>query len=735
MTTKQLGYQAPPSLVIAEGAITPNPGIVGVSVWSSSLSRLVTWNGTSWDSSMVQRLDLDINTSGQAVIRKLVAGTGVTLTSTGVDAGTGDVTIDASGTAGPAGPAGAPAGNPVLVGSVTTGSTPFRVYVVDQYAYLVNYTSETLQVVNISNPTAPVVVGSVATGQRPFAVSVSGKYAYVVSSLSDILQVFDISNPAAPTLVGSLTFTTSSNPEDLFVSGRYAYILPRQLSTGLHIVDISNPSAPVIVGSLTTINSAPNSVYVSGKYAYVCSGSAMQVVNVSKPAVPVVVGSVTLTNTSGVYVSGRYAYVLNPADLTLKVIDISNPASPTIVGSVATGNSPNEVYVSGDYAYVTNLNSNTLQVFNVSTPAAPVAVGSVATGTNTHSVNVSGRYAFVTNQTSNNLQVFDVGGYEYISANVGSLEVGTAKVRNDLQVGGELQVAGGLTVTGSIFSSDLAVDTVSLDALSVEPSIPAAGTLKLYAKSIAGRIWPKWVGPSGWDMPIQQALMFNGIVSVKPATVATQTVVGTAVTNVGTLTTPALSTGSVLNSTRRTLITAAATTAGTLISQRAAATIMWRGNAAGLGGFVYGERFSLAVLVAGQRAFVGISDSTAAPTNIDPTTSTTPGKIGLAVNTNTGNWNLVYNVTGTTPNVLALGANFPVNVTDILDLVLFSPPNGTYIGYRVKNMTSGVEVSGTLTTNIPSNTTFLLPWKFMTNNATALTFAMNSLGWTVETDQ
>lgn len=44
----------------------------------------------------VQRADLDIATVGQAVIRKLVQGTGVTLSSTGADAGTGDVTVNAT---------------------------------------------------------------------------------------------------------------------------------------------------------------------------------------------------------------------------------------------------------------------------------------------------------------------------------------------------------------------------------------------------------------------------------------------------------------------------------------------------------------------------------------------------------------------------------------------------------------------------------------------------------------
>jgi hypothetical protein len=44
----------------------------------------------------IQRADLDISTVGQAVIAKLVQGAGITLSSTGADSGTGDVTVSGS---------------------------------------------------------------------------------------------------------------------------------------------------------------------------------------------------------------------------------------------------------------------------------------------------------------------------------------------------------------------------------------------------------------------------------------------------------------------------------------------------------------------------------------------------------------------------------------------------------------------------------------------------------------
>ena len=46
----------------------------------------------------VQRQDLDVTNAGFAVIRKILAGIGISLSSSGVDAGTGDVTVSVTGT-------------------------------------------------------------------------------------------------------------------------------------------------------------------------------------------------------------------------------------------------------------------------------------------------------------------------------------------------------------------------------------------------------------------------------------------------------------------------------------------------------------------------------------------------------------------------------------------------------------------------------------------------------------
>lgn len=44
----------------------------------------------------VTRDDLNTADSGKAVVRKIVQGSGITISSTGADSGTGDVTINSS---------------------------------------------------------------------------------------------------------------------------------------------------------------------------------------------------------------------------------------------------------------------------------------------------------------------------------------------------------------------------------------------------------------------------------------------------------------------------------------------------------------------------------------------------------------------------------------------------------------------------------------------------------------
>jgi hypothetical protein len=189
------------------------------------------------------------------------------------------------------------------------------------------------------------------------------------------------------------------------------------------------------------------------------------------------------------------------------------------------------------------------------------------------------------------------------------------------------------------------------------------------------------------------------------------------------------------NTQTRRIVNTSAATANALASTRIASLECWRGNAAGLGGFFTVARFGLTTLQTGMRMFVGLTDNaTTAPTNIDPTTSTTPGKIGMAINASTGNWNLVHNITGTIPTVIALGASYPVDTTSLHEMILYAKPNDTVITYRITNLSTGAQTSGTLSTNLPASTTPLGRTCWATNNATAAAVAWDLSRFSLESD-
>jgi subtilisin family serine protease len=189
-------------------------------------------------------------------------------------------------------------------------------------------------------------------------------------------------------------------PNSIFVSGKYAYI-PGLFSNSLEIVDITYPDHPAHKGSIKNgdggaLLSYPYNVYVSGNNAYVASygSNALEIVDVTNPAAPFHKGSITdgtggslIGGPQSVFVSGNYAYIASSGSNALEIVDVTNPAVPVHKGSISDGaggallGSPHSVFVSGTIAFVASYNSNTLEIVDVTNPTSPVHKGSISDGT------------------------------------------------------------------------------------------------------------------------------------------------------------------------------------------------------------------------------------------------------------------------------------------------------------------------------------------------------------------
>jgi hypothetical protein len=203
------------------------------------------------------------------------------------------------------------------------------------------------------------------------------------------------------------SIATGTNPADIVVAGRYAYVTNTGGTDSLQIFDVSIPNTPVSVGSIAISGGDPYGVAVQGRYAYVANFSTanMQVYDVSKPSAPVLVGTVSVPGAVDLTVAGTYAYVLNQSTNKFHVIDISNPSSPVEVGSVTTDATPRNVVFFGRYAYITT--SVSMQIIDVTIPSAPFVAGTVTTN-NASAVGVQGRFAYVVSDISSTVQVIDI---------------------------------------------------------------------------------------------------------------------------------------------------------------------------------------------------------------------------------------------------------------------------------------------------------------------------------------
>jgi hypothetical protein len=203
----------------------------------------------------------------------------------------------------------------------------------------------------------------------------------------------------------------------------------------------------------------------------------------------------------------------------------------------------------------------------------------------------------------------------------------------------------------------------------------------------------------------------------------TVTAVGAgALTAVGTATAAAPATTNAYTQTTRIeyLVTVAATTA--VAGWRFSNGLWWRGNAAGLGGFRFRCRWGNATGAATttNRAFVGLANSLAAPTDVEP--SSLLNIIGMGWDAADTNVQIMSNDGTGTATKIDLGASFPVPVTDraeFYDIELVAEPNASSISYRVTRGTTGAVVSGSLSSDLPTSNIFIAPRGWMSAGGTS----------------
>jgi hypothetical protein len=739
------------TILTSNAAVTPAQGGTGATATPTN-GQLLVGNGTNYTvatlgtgtgiSTTVGAGTLQINNTG---VTSNVAGTGI-----GVSGATGAVTITNNGVTSNVATANqttvSGATGAVTIGLSSTLVAPGSLQVTTS---LQTSATNTISAAGTTQGTGTVlttdynVVTTTASGTGVvLPAGLAGRTVTVVNRGANALLVYPASGAQIDVLGANVAVSVIVNGtlEVTAISATQWYIVSNTVSGGGGAVSsvtgtsnqitaspttgavvLSLPSAVTLPGSLIVTTTATISGLTANSFLY--SGTAGLLTTTSAPtngqlligstgAAPVAAtltgtaGNITVTNAAGSITlnlatagtAGTYATVTTDSfgRVTSGVVTQSTGTGGTGLTAIGTAN----------------------QVLGVNTGATGLEYKTVTAGSN---ITVTPAAAAIT------LAAIPSGADTQIQFNNAGAFGGDAdftwnSTTNDLVLGG--------TDTG-----------ITLQGITNEPAAPSAGRGHLYAKDIGGRMMPKWIGPSGFDWPFQSHVALNNTswwVAAGNSTTITATG-SAALTVTGTATAVTVATTNIYTMMRKLehLVTVAATTA--VAGFRSGVTQHRIGTpSAGIpGGFFFVCRWGPATGVATttNRAFVGMGNSTAAPTDVEPSSIT--NIVGMGWDAADTNIQIMYRGAGAVTKV-DLGASFPVPTADRTkkyELVLFSPNNTTQsVGYRVTDLGTGAQTSGTITTNLPTNTTLLAPrgWMSVGGTSSVIGIALTSLY--IETD-
>jgi hypothetical protein len=209
--------------------------------------------------------------------------------------------------------------------------------------------------------------------------------------------------------------------------------------------------------------------------------------------------------------------------------------------------------------------------------------------------------------------------------------------------------------------------------------------------------------------------------------------IGTTATITGTATVANESATNIYTQTRKVeaLVTTAATDA--VAGFRSSNTSLTVGSPVdNVGGF-YVEAIvgrAIGVATATSRFYAGVINSTAAPIDVEP--SSLFNQISFGCDAADVNYQIMHRGTGAVTKI-DLGAAFLVDVLDRSELFkvqFFSPPGTTQsVKYRVTRLSNGATATGTITTNLPSSSTYLgfRVWASVGGTSSVIGIAVNRM--------
>ncbi|MCK6623400.1 MAG: T9SS type A sorting domain-containing protein, partial [Calditrichia bacterium] len=238
--------------------------------------------------------------------------------------------------------------NPIVLGSVWLNMWPVDIDAENNYVYVANSDSG-LRIIDVSTPASPFIVSTFKpANDRCKRVKVKNSYAYVVYVFSNSLEIIDASNPSSPSLAGQVNITNPASA--IFIQDHYLYVAEN--GVGIKIFDITDPLNVQLTGLFAT--SGANTIFVSGNYIYAAYGFWLMIIDITDPQSPFEVGLHNNgVNIQDLHISNQRAFLLgNNGDVI--AIDVSNPQQMQEVGyyNYTDISGAFDLHSVGDYVYI-----------------------------------------------------------------------------------------------------------------------------------------------------------------------------------------------------------------------------------------------------------------------------------------------------------------------------------------------------------------------------------------------
>lgn len=274
-----------------------------------------------------------------------------------------------------------------------------------------------------------------------------------------------------------------------------------------------------------------------------------------------------------------------------------------------------------------------------------------------------------------------------------------------------------------------------LEEYETVPTAPATG-IKFFPK-YGGRRIPAFVAAGGQWSALQPALFANRVVWIaannNATTLSTWGLAGASVTTVGTASAVDVANTNFYTGVTRYRIASTAL-AGNAAAIRTPAQ-WFTSSTANSGGLFFVARFGLSATTATNRVFVGLSATTSALTNADPTSFL--NLFGFGANSAHTNLQFMCNDGSGTAATVDLGTNFPAQTaaTHFFEARLYVPPGGgNTVNWCIIRLTDGIQRQGIATTDLPAVGTKLAAHIWHNNGTTAAAVNVEIQSLYIETD-